>query len=277
MADLTDVQTALASVIAATIYPNGTAQPSVIGAPVAVYPGWPIPVVLDADLAALSSGGGHVHISVFPTAIERKTTRFSNAPQQLTAPVQTLALAINSQQVTVSGTVSTPQNVMVMVNKLPYVYAVQANDTLTTIATALATMIPGATNSGSVITLPAASVIQAARVGATASLIAEVRRQEHVIKISVWADTPARRDAAIQAIDPVLAGIEFLTMPDGFGARLIYRSTYVEDGVQKAGVYRRDLDYSVEYATTVVTNAVQVTQEQFNTSVPNTSTVTTYQ
>lgn len=218
-----------------------------------------------------------MHISVFPTAIERKTTRFSNAPQQLTAPVQTLALAINSQQVTVSGTVSTPQNVMVMVNKLPYVYAVQANDTLTTIATALATMIPGATNSGSVITLPAASVIQAARVGATASLIAEVRRQEHVIKISVWADTPARRDAAIQAIDPVLAGIEFLTMPDGFGARLIYRSTYVEDGVQKAGVYRRDLDYSVEYATTVVTNAVQVTQEQFNTSVPNTSTVTTYQ
>jgi len=45
--------------------------------------------------------------------------------------------------------------------------------------------------------------------------------------------------------------MRFLEMPDGFGARLIYKNSMVIDAQQKANLYRRDLNYTVEYATTV--------------------------
>ena len=61
MADQSDVAATLAAMIAAALYPNGTNQPSVVGAPVIVYPGWPNPQTLDADMAA-----GKAHVSVFP-------------------------------------------------------------------------------------------------------------------------------------------------------------------------------------------------------------------
>jgi hypothetical protein len=49
-------------------------------------------------------------------------------------------------------------------------------------------------------------------------------------------------------------------MPDGFGARILYRRDVLSDTVQKARVYRRDFFYDVEYATTVEeTSATVVT------------------
>ena len=50
MADLTDVQNAIAATVAQTIYPNGTGQPSAVSAAVRIFPGWPLPQQLDADM-----------------------------------------------------------------------------------------------------------------------------------------------------------------------------------------------------------------------------------
>lgn len=61
MADVSDVAEALAQIVADAAYPNGTGQPSVSNGPIIVYPGWPDPDSLDADLAA-----GKVHVSIFP-------------------------------------------------------------------------------------------------------------------------------------------------------------------------------------------------------------------
>ena len=95
----------------------------------------------------------------------------------------------------------------------------------------------------------------------------EIRRQDRVFQISVWADTPANRDATAQVIDVALAATEFLTMPDLTAARIIYRNSAVDDMVQKANLFRRNLMYSVEYATTVTQVETQITQDQLNVNV----------
>lgn len=266
MADLVDVSNALVSLISATLYPTGTGNPAVTGVPTIVYPGWPTASRLDADLLALSTGGGKIHVSVFPSKMERNTTRYMRQWQPVTAPVTTLTLTVNGQQITVGGTVSTPQNAMLMVGYQPYVYAVQGGDTLTSIAVALKSLIAGAINVGPVITLPNALNLTAARVGATGTAIKEIRRQERVFMITVWADTPAHRDVTAQAIDIVLADTEFLTFPDTSAGRLIYKSTDVVDRASKALAYTRDLLYSVEYGTFATETETQITQTQLNVS-----------
>ena len=268
MADLADVQTAFVNLITAALYPNGTGQPSSIVIPVGVYAGWPVASQLDGDLALLSKGtGGKAHVTIYPTPTERNTTRYPRDWKQVIAPVQTLTLTQNGLQVTVGGTVSTPQNVMLMVNRLPVVYQVQAADTLTTIAAALAALVTGASSVGAVLTLPNSAILTAARVGASGTNIQEIRRQDRVFQISIWADSPAHRDTLGAAVDVALAALQFLTLADGTGARLIYKNTVQNDLLQKAGLYRRDLMYSVEYATTVTEIDTQITQDLTNVSV----------
>jgi len=271
MSDLIDVQNSLVSIVAAAAYPNGTGQASVSGSPIVVYAGWPTASRLDTDLIA-----GKAHITVYPTLIETNKTRYSKDWQQQSINTATITAAIVGQTVVIGGAMPSPftaHNVVAMVNGLPYVYAVQAGDTLTTIAAALAALIAvgvtGTTSSGAVITMPSTANITAARVGVTGTAIREIRRQERVFQITVWANTPAQRDAIGSALDIALAATEFLTMPDGYGARMIYRNSHVTDDLQKAKLYRRDFQYSVEYATTQTEVETQITQEQLNTSVQN--------
>jgi hypothetical protein len=266
MADLVDVENSLVALISQILYPNGTSAAPLTGTPAIVYAGWPTASRLDADLLLLAQNqpGGKIHVTVFPDKFERNTTRYMRQWQDSMPPVQTLTLIVIDETVTVGGTVSTPQNVMLMVNGAPVVYAVQPTDTLTSIATALAALVPGAVNFGPLITLPASSNLTAARVGASGQAVKEIRRQERVFRVTVWADTPARRDATTQAIDVVLADTKFLLFPDTSAGRLIYKSTWVDDMVSKAILYRRDLMYSVEYGTYQVATTMQITQTQLN-------------
>ncbi len=271
MADIIDVQNTLVGIVANAVYPNGTGQASVSGNPIVVYAGWPTASKLDADLIASKA-----HVTIFPTATESNKTRYPKDWVQQTLNSVTISVTIVGQTVVIGGAMPAPftaHNVMAMVNGLPYVYAVQQSDTLTSIATALAALIvagvPGTTSAGAVITMPNAARITAARVGVTGTSIREIRRQERVFQITVWANTPAQRDVIGAALDISLANTEFLTMPDGYGARMIYRSSMVVDALQKAKLYRRDFMYSIEYATTQTETDTQITQEQLNTSVQN--------
>lgn len=265
MADVIDVQNALVALAAAALYPNGTGQPSAAsGVPCKVYAGWPTESQLDSDLA-----GGTAHVTVFPRPEERNTTRFPQDWQPQTMNAATLTLTINGQQMTVGGVVppaNNPHNLSVLANGKPYVYAVQTSDTLNSIAAALAALIaadiPGTGAAGAVVTLPGTGRIGAARVGITGTAVREVRRQERHFQITVWADTPAHRDAVAQPVDLVLATTKFLTMPDGFAARLIYKNSPISDSLQKTRLFRRDLIYLVEYATTQTETETQITQDQ---------------
>jgi hypothetical protein len=76
-------------------------------------------------------------------------------------------------------------------------------------------------------------------------------RQEQEFRISVWAPNPQVRDQACSFVTAGLAAISFLTLADGSGGRIRYKSTASIDDDQASSIYRRDLIYTVEYATTI--------------------------
>lgn len=256
MADISDVLSTLVTKAAAIVYPNGTSQPSVAGVDITVRPGWPLSNELDALLSS-----GKCHVSVFPTNQERNTTRYPETQEVLENPDPTLEVAVNGNTITFTGVVQAGFNVYCVVSGSGFHYTTQQNDTLTTIATALASQISwsfaGTVNNGPVITVGSGQV-EAARIGGFGSVVTEYRRQERVVMITVWAPKPSTRDLVAKPIDLELAKTHWLTMPDGCAARMIYKSSSVSDSAQKAGLYRRDLNYTIEYATTETENAAQV-------------------
>jgi len=290
MADISDVENALVSLIEQIAYPTGTANPSVLlnaesqPVEVKVYRGWPIPANLDADVLA----DNIVNVSIYPMGVERNTTRYGSDYETLPLPAPTLTLIAAPTTLTVGGTVSTPQNVAAIVNGIGYSYGVQPGDTLTSIATGLAALInedTACTSSGPVITIPSAHSI-VPRIGVVGTAYKEVKRQTRNIMISVWCPDPALRDAAGKLFDPVLADRNFITLADTTVCRFIYVSSPVTDGPEKETVYRRDFIYSAEYATVVPIIAPQITVIEVNVAevieinvdgpAPGSPTKTTY-
>lgn len=169
MADLDDVLTALTSIVAGAIYPaNGGA--SVVGAEVKIYPGWPTPNELDADLLA-----GNAHASVYPRPEERNTTRCQQTWQEVSVDAAT----------------------------------------------------------------------------GTGKAVKEVGRQERVFQVVIWAASPEVRTAIARVVDPALRNTPRFALPDSSIMRLAYKSSPMNDMLQKAAIYRRDFFYTVEYVTTI--------------------------
>lgn len=264
MAGLAEVSAALVARIAQIVYPNGTGQPSITGKPVKIYGGWPSPGVLTKDLAA-----GKVHISVFPpNGMEKLVDSAVSEWRELVAPEITLSLTLAGQTVTVGGSVSTPQNMALVVDGKGYVHGVQSEDTLTSIATALAAMVSAdqpASSAGPVITIPGAKAISP-RVGGAGSSIRELRRQERPFRITIWANCFDSRDPLADLLDAELAGTFHLVLPDGMLGTLRYKSSSQDDSGQKESVYRRDLIYAVEFSTTQVRTDTQITITETNVS-----------
>ncbi|MBB5508153.1 hypothetical protein [Paraburkholderia atlantica] len=259
----------LASMSAQAVYPNGTGQASAAGVPVICYAGWPTASRLDSDLKV-----GKIHVTVFARPEEKNTTRYMTQTQTVTATTPTLTITVSGQTVTIGGAMPSPfaaHNLDVFVNGKPYLYAVQQSDTLTSIATALATLIAadvaGTTSAGPVITIPAGAKIGAARVGTSGVGLREVSRQERRFQITVWADTPDHRKAVVRPIKALLADSHFITLPDGTAGRLIYAGGGgPNDNPQDAKLYRHDLFYSCEYGTTVLDPQYQVIAIETNLS-----------
>lgn len=264
MASSADVENALKALLVAAIYPSGTSAPSamLMGAtplPAAIMRGWPHKEELKADMAA-----GRTLISIWPRPGERQTTRYSREWMQLASPAPTLAVAVDADAgtITLSGTVSSPQNVAAIVNGVGVVYPVQVGDTRAQVATGLAALIENVTASsaGDVITVEDAYALEA-RVGGFATMIRELKRQERQYQLTIWSPDPDRRDAAVAFVDGVMAGRgldrarEFITLSDGYAARLMPAGSMPNDDAQTEGVFRHDLFFSIDYATTETTSA----------------------
>jgi hypothetical protein len=254
MADLSDVMNYLTGTIAAAVYPNGTSQSSIAGVNIRVYPGWPLPNELEAQLKA-----GNVDISVYPLATERKKPTSLGRPYYIIDPgTPTITATVSGQTVTFAGTITVPQNLYLLINGVGYHHPVQSTDTLTSIATGYATAISGATSAGHVLTVPSAREI-VARVGAIGSAARELKRQEKEFQICVWAPTPALRDMLGGAVDILLSETSDSVFTDQSHGIVRYCRTYQTDDKQKFNtLYRRDVVYSVEYATTQIISAPQV-------------------
>jgi hypothetical protein len=251
MADQSDVENALVSLVSSALYPNGTDAASAAGADCRIYRGWPNPAALDRDLAA-----GKVNVTVFPgNGTGRTTTRYAEQwAGPPASPSLTVAVAANS--VTFGGSGEIGQIAGVLVDGKSYAYRTRIGDTPELVAANLAAMV----RDNSIVRLSQRTLTVAGagsllgRVVADAPVQQEVRRQEQEFRTTCWCPTPASRDLAATAIDQALSGIRFLALSDGTQGRLIYAGTTVFDQSQNASLYRRDLMYTVEYATILSTS-----------------------
>ncbi len=246
MADLSDIEDALVGLVVEATYPGGPGSPCVVPgiAELNAYRGWPDAPTEDASLAA-----GVVNATVYsvPGAARNLTRYLSEFREASRAPV-TLTVTVAGNTATFGGTGGSGQIVAVLLNG--QVNGVQASALPEDVASALAAIVPGASASGAVLTVPAAADFEV-RVGAPITLAREVRRQSQIFRITLWCPTPELRDAAATVIDGALADYDGLFIPlrDGTSGLVAYHGTFPDDTGQKSGIYRRDLRYSVEYAT----------------------------
>ena len=240
---------------AAAVYPSGTGNASVTAKGIRIFPGWPLPNQIDTDLAA-----GVSCVSVYPTSVERVTSRFPKDWQSLEVGSTTLTLTVTGTNVTVGGTISAPQNAALLVNGRGYLYALSDTDNLATVATGLAALVDvdvSASSSGSVISISGASEL-IARVGVLGSSIRELKRQERGIEVIIWAPSHTDRETIADAIEVKFSKQDFLSLADGSAGRVLYRNSPVTDDFSRAGTFRKDLNYSVDFPTTEVRTDAQI-------------------
>lgn len=258
MAGLFDVLNTLASLVTTAVYPSGTGQPSVTGKQVTIQQGFPIRTQQDIDLIA-----GYSHVSVYPTSKERPVTKYQRDYQPLTMTAPTLTVTVSGQTATIGGTISTPQAVILIVNKIGYGYQVQNTDTLNSIATNLAALIPGATATGNVITILSAYSL-VGRLSTPYTAGEELRRVDRVFQIIIASPNPTDRAALINAIDVYLMLNYRITLSDGFTGMVFYADTRVDDMLEKQGEYQAILDFTIQYPTTLISTFTGIADPYVN-------------
>ena len=245
MPDLSDVEGALAAAVAGAVYPRGAEAAPAPGLPCRVYRGWPTAAALEADLAA---GIAHLTVQSMPAGF-RDMTRLGGEWQGAAPPV-TLAAAVAGETVLFVGDPAPGQVAGVRVDGVPHAYRVRQGDTPGVVAAVLAALIRTvrpAELHGDGILLPGGLGI-AARVVADGVGGTELRRQRAGFRVTAWCPDPASRDRVAGCVDGALAAVRFLDV-GGWGCWLRLSGGSVLDTGSVAGVWRRDLLYSVEYPT----------------------------
>lgn len=260
MADEVDVENFLVGFIAGVLYPNGTLQPCAAGVACTIFRGWPT----QASLGKARSEN-RVLVSVATrNGVERNTSRYPMTWQQLSPPVHTLTASVRDNVITLGGTVDAvnPQNVVVLIGQTEvYSYRPQGGDTPSAIASALATLIaqdyPGASSNGPSVTINGTGKEVVCRIAGVGIIAREVKRQEKSFQISIWSppwpdtskDADYGRTAVAKVLDPALAALIRVVLPDNSYGHIHYERTITLDKAQAEGLYRRDLFYWVEYPT----------------------------
>jgi hypothetical protein len=249
MADVSEVEQAVADSVTSSLYPEGSSQASVVGVQCRVYRGWPNAATLNSDLSA-----GVVNVTIAPdNESGRTTTRYLPEWQYTLARPGTTATA-SGQTVTIGGTPAVGDVVGTLVDGAAYAYRIQSGDGIDLIAANLALVIQAnraVSFRGSTITIPGAGSVIARSVCDCASSF-ESRRQEKDLRVVCWCSSPSVRDAVAAAIDTAMAQVAFLALADGTSARITYRNTVGYDQAQNALLYRRDLLYTAEYPTVTI-------------------------
>lgn len=265
MADLYEIERAIVGLIAGGLFPNTTytrgsvATSPAVGAQIKLYRGEPEAGALKKDL-----NSGITNVTVFPLdGMTRNTTRFFTQSGVIADVPATITATVSGATVTFGGTVTGGNVVGVQFGQdyqvAAYAYAATGADTLTSVASALAAKINGATTAGDVLTLPNALNVKAAAM-APQSVLTEIRRQDQGIRVTVWSQTPQVRDAVTAVVDQGLANLrdsngnltERFVIKPGETAWLRYLRTGTSDKSVRSGVWQRDIFYTVQYPTTAI-------------------------
>ncbi len=247
MASGGDVEQALVDAIGAIFYPDGAAEPSVIGAPVIVRRGWPTE---DNVRDAVAAGSILIRVHAV-SGFARNVTRYLRLWQEVPQSASTLTAALAGNVLTFGGIPALGQFVGVQVFGSAYSYAVSATDTLASIASAIAALIPGASASSATVTLPAGEPAPTETIADSGNASVEVLREAQEFAVPVWAPTPALRDAVFGVMTGALAYAIRWPLPNGETATMrSMSSTGPDDIPSRAKEWRRDLRLSIDYPIT---------------------------
>jgi hypothetical protein len=249
MADILDIETALATLCGSVIYPNGTSQPSAAGIDCKIFAGWPNSAELATSLAA-----GVAEVSIYSGQnLERDTTRYAREWYDVTLGTPTLSAGVSNNIVTIGGAVTAGNYVTLVIDGASYSYAALVTDTLASIASALAALVPVALVTsvvGAVITFNAKTSGRiTSNVAAPGVSGREIGRTQRGMMISIWAPSPQARSAIASLLMVMVMKNTFTAMPDGSQMWLTYRQSNESDGTENAMAYRRDIQVWAEYAT----------------------------
>jgi hypothetical protein len=248
MADISDIEQALADEITGLLYPLGPMQASIIGVTCRIYRGWPNSATLNSDLAA---GVANVTV-VSDNEAGAVTTRYLREWQYNSA-VPGVTAEVAGQTISIGGDPRVGDVVGALVDGRAYAYRVTTGVSQDLVAANLCTAIQTnriATAHGPRINLPGAAAILV-RAVCDNNAYYEGRRQEKDVRAICWCSTPVVRDSLSSAIDLSVAQTPFLRLADTTLARVRYRNTTTSDQSQNALLYRRDLIYTIEYPTVI--------------------------
>jgi hypothetical protein len=252
VAELADVEQALVTLITSAAYPNGVDAVSLLGVPLRIYRGRPTNAALIADRAS-----GTIDVGVYAIAdTTRNTTRWG-VQVAIVPTMPSLTVAVSGISATFFGVAAAGDLAGLLINQQAFVYQAQAGDSAALVAAALADIVRTKMIcwlSAATLTAPSAFSF-VARTASTVIAIQEWCRQEQGFQVSIWSPTPTLRDGVAQVVGGSLAQTSFLSLADGTGGRIRYRSTANYDTDQTSSIYRRDLNYDVEYGTTITSNA----------------------
>lgn len=252
MADVSDVESALCGLVERAVYPDGLTEASVTGSAVKIYRGWPTNRALNADLA-----DGYQTVTVFSREHStRDTSRYGRTWKTVGVISPSLTVEVIGDTAIFGGVGGVLQTAGLTVNGVGYALSLAVSDTPETVAAAFAMLVPTAVSVGSSIQVPGAMI--EGRIVGTGTAIMETRRQEQGIMVALWCSSPEQRDILASKIDMNLSNMDWFDLPDGTVGRLQYRQTFESDVSENANLYRRDLDYLIEYPTTITMTGTQM-------------------
>jgi hypothetical protein len=249
MADISDVEQAIAGAITDVLYPGGASQSSIIGVLCRIYRGWPNGPTLNTDLTA-----GAVNVTVITDNDSGKTTTRYLPEWRTNVVAPGTVASVIGQKISISGSPEVGDLVGALIDGTSFTYRVQKGDTSDQVASNITQAIQAthfANVQGTTITVHGATSITARTVRDHSSTF-ESRRQEKDVRVVCWCPSPLVRDSISGAIDYGLGQIHFLPLSDGTSARVVYRNTSSYDQAQNALLYRRDLVYTIEYPTVTI-------------------------
>lgn len=295
MADISDIEAAFAHTLESVIYPNGLNQPSVSGADVLIFRGWPDETQLNGRVTV---GKDTVTIFAKDGGERQVTNHVSRWRESSLNQKPSLVAVLANDVLTFSGDCSRlPINVALKTTKATYAYQVVSGDTPSTVATHIAAQIYGAVANGPVVQFPDPGLLtdddgviltdedmtpvevtvetpRNVGVGTKGKCYRELRRQERHIMITIWAASPSSRDKLGKVIDTYFAKELRLPLAEGTTAFLTYIGTKSDDALQKAKTFRRDLIYSVEYPTIEIADFYDVINASANHTAAAIETIT---
>ena len=261
MADLSDVLDTLTSMVSEAVYPNGTGNPSVTGGKVSIFPGWPVRNKLDDAMRA--RGEFEPFVSVFPTNIVKDVTKYERTFQQTGVILSTITTRIVGETVLIEGTVSIPSSVVIIADGIAYGYKVLSTDTLDSIAQSLSFLIPGSIYGANGVTIPGVRNL-VSRVTNQAIMRQRLGMEQRVFMISCWCPTPVIRTILGSAINVYIRSNYQPVFSDGFYGFIWYESLDEDDDLQLSLVYRRNLNFRVQYQTTYEQKFTTITYPYVN-------------